>query len=560
VIQVRRVRTWLAVPLAAAAVCGAAVAAPGAAGAAVAAAGPASVPAGPGCPAGMLAWEPSATALASGDPQALAPGNLSAPAQAEFGAEALRLLSGDQVSWLGSTGCGQSQARSAGPAAGPPAGAAAPAARPALAAAPVPMTLEHWSGFQSRSSSFTGASMVWVVPTPLASAAPSTLSIWPGIGNGSDATTDLLIQAGTDQDQSGATTAWTEVVPGELEQPIAKMTVVPGDKMAVNVSWDQATGTAAFLVADITRHNAKMITQPVSGSPGGTAEWIVERSSLCATSDCNFLYLPHLLNFGSVQILNGFGIQTTGGTSTGNYIQALPRLILYTMKACLGSPTLATPGQLDAQGDFLDTFDHAGPVDPEFCEWTITPVDAAFKAILANVVAGAHLTDGAAGLALTCHQATLAGMTGINPSQQGSLATFVIISSAGLGSCTDANGNAWSLAQVAGSSWQLDGGTASADGVMTGELDNVAVNVSSDISGQTCKFRLAGRPSDGSTLVPDAIFTNPDQLNVTGASLAVSGVSGAGCGAAGVHDGDRFTLSAQYSTSNLTIESGPASG
>lgn len=543
-IQLRRARSWLAVPLAAIAVGGAAIAAPGTAGAAVTAAGPVSVPAGPGCPASMLAWVPSATALASGDPQALAPGSLSPQAGAEFGAEVLRLLAGQQVNWLGSTGCGQANTYSSVTRTG-----TAPAAQHrAAAAGPVATPLVNWSGFESDAGNFTGASMVWTVPAPRPSTAPAAISIWPGVGGGSS-TSDLLVQAGTEQDQSGTTIAWTEVFPVEAQVPVMGMTVVAGDQMAVHVSWDKATHTAAFLVSDITRHNTKMITQPVSGSSEGSAEWIVERTEFCDNGACIY---PHLLDFGSVQILNGFADQTSsGGITTGKYIMAWPKLVIHDMQPCLSTTNLAVPSQLDSQGDFVDTFDHAGPVDPTACMWRISPANAAFRAVLSSTSA-AQLIDHAAGLAITCKQATLSGTTGT--AKLNDPATFVDFSAAGFSACADSSGGIWSATQAAGSPWELNSGTPSLDGVMPGEIDLVSVNVIGTISGQTCKFHLnSGVPST----TGDAIFTNPDQLQIKGASLTVSGVSGAGCGTAGVHNGDTFTLSATYTTTATTMLPGP---
>jgi hypothetical protein len=531
--------------LAAAALCAAAAvpAAVGPASAAVTAAGPTSVSAGPGCPAGMLAWLPSATALASGDPQAVAPGSLSPQAQASFGAQVLLLLAGHQVSWLGSTGCVQVDAVSGPPAVGALGHGAAPASLPADSTAPTLNPSANWSGYESFAGHFTGASMTWAVPTLTSTSSPAALSIWPGIGQGKSS--DKLIQAGTAQSQGGATFAWTEVVPGESEQQIGGMTVSPGDNMAVNVGWDASTGTAAFVVVDYSTQKVKEISQHVTGSSGNTAEWIAERTEFCGSGSVNCVpgIYPHLLNFGLVGIVNGAAdqIDSQGSTITG-YIGDFGKLNRRPMTNCIDSVTMANPSTLDNQGDFTDTFQHAGSVEPQQCEWTINPANATFRGDLASN-ATAVLYDKAAALNIICQQATLSGTTNPNPSYP----TVATITASTFTACADTHGGVWSAGAASGSAWLLDGDVASLDGVMTGDIADIAASVSGNLSGKTCAFRLSGSVPAG-----DATYTNPNGLRITGASLAVSSVSGAGCGTAGVQDGDTFTLTADYTVISPT--------
>jgi hypothetical protein len=552
--QLRRIRSRLAVLLAAAGLCAAAAAVPAAAGpasAAVTAAGPTSVSAGPGCPADMLAWLPSATALASGDPQAVAPGNLSPQAQASFGAQVLHLLAGHQVSWLGSTGCVQVDALSGAPAVGALGDMAASASLPAGSAAATPNISNNWSGFESDANHFTGVSMTWTVPTPTSTASPASLSIWPGIGQGSNS--DKLIQAGTEQSQGGATFAWTEVVPGEFQQQVGGMSVTAGDNMAVNVGWDHSTGTAAFVVADYSTHKVKEITQSVTGSSGSSAEWIAERTEGCGGSKCIPGIFPHLLNFGAVEIVNGAADQTeSDGSTVTKYIGGFGSLSNDTMQACAGSPTLATASNLDTQGDFVDTFDHAGTiVDPGHCRWTISPANATFRGVLASN-ATAVLYDKAAALNISCQQATLSGTTSANLNYP----AVATITAGTFNACADTHGSVWSASAASGSAWFLDGDAATLDGVMTGDIADIDATVSGNVSGKICAFQLTGNVPLG-----DATYTNPNGLRIAGASLAVSSASGAGCGAAGVDDGDTFTLTADYTvtspTGGIVLQPGP---
>ncbi len=450
-IRFRRLRSRLAAFAAAATVCAAAAAVPVAASPASAAAGPTSVSAGPGCPAGMLAWLPGATAVASGNPQEVAPGDLSAQAQASFGAQVLSLLAGQQVSWLGSTGCGQAATRSGPSRAAAPGGVGQP--RAAHPAASIPLApSNNWSGFKSDATHFTGASMTWTVPVLKSTASPAAVSIWPGIGRGDSG--DKLIQAGTEQGLGGATIAWTEVVPGELQQQIKGMSVSAGDQVAVNVGWDKSTGTAAFLFVNYSTHHAKEVTEPVTGSSGSSAEWIIERTEACGNGNCVPGTFPHLFNFGQIAIANAAAEQTASGSTVTKYISGFGMLLNEEMQACAGSPTLATASGLDTQGDFLDTFDNANNVvDPGHCEWTISPPSAAFHGDLASH-ATAVLFDKAAALSITCQQATMSGTTGPSQVPNQPVAT---ISASAFAACADTKGGVWSAHLSSGSTWFLEG-------------------------------------------------------------------------------------------------------
>lgn len=525
------------VSVAAAGVCGAAALTAGAVNPVADAAtvtAPGSVPAGPGCPAGMLAWLPSATEMTSGNPLEVAPGGMSVQARTDFGTHVLHLLAGHQVRWLGSTGCTQLNSY----------------------ASSTPQTLANWSGFESHAKHFTGASMTWTVPSTVSTPSPAALSIWPGIGGGSGSG-DELIQAGTEQADGGSDLAWTELFPLESQQAVNGMTVASGDNMAVNVAWDASTGTAAFLLVNYTTGVAKQVSQKFSGSSGGTAEWIAERTGFCDSGNCIY---PHLLNFQGLTVLNGAADQTvscsTGTCTVTKYIGGFGSLFADTMQNCLANQPMAKPSNLDSQGDFTDTFEHDGPVDPSQCEWRISPASATVHAsLLSN--GSATFTDKTATLAIVCPTATLTGTTSFSPaSQQGSVATFVTLTKASFSACSDSRGDVWSAAQSSGSQWLLNGGTASTGGVMTGEIDTVDIAVTGDVSGKTCDFQLTGRIPAGS-----AIYTNPNDLRITGASLAVARTSGAGCGTAGISNGDAVTLTAPYqvtsSTGGMVISPGP---
>jgi hypothetical protein len=500
----------------------------------------------------MLAWLPSAADMASGNPQAVAPGNLSPQVQTDFGTQVLSLLAGQDVSWLGSTGCTQSDVYAVTRAHG---ASGAPAARRrASTAALSPLSSSpNWSGFQSSLKHFTGASMTWVVPTPGSATAPAAISIWPGIGQGTSAS-DELIQAGTQQNADGSSSAWTELYPLEPEQAVNGLRALPKDNMAVNVTWDSATHTAVFLLVNYSAHKEKMITQSFSGSSGSSAEWIVERPQLCV-STC---IIEPLLKFGSVSIVNGAADRTVNGTTTVSYIGSFSDHSRIPMMNCIGDKTLASPASdVGQQGDFSDTWKQAGPADPFAagfnCQWTISPASAPFNASVLSP-AKAMLNDTTAGLAIACGLSTLSGTTSSSPEPQiGAPATLVTLTNSVFNSCADPSGNVWSATQVSGSLWDIRGHEGSTGGVTTGDIGGpgggVQANVTGTISGKSCTFLLSGTvPSGGLT------YTNPDTLKITTASLTVSNVSGAACGTVGVHDGDAVTWSASYHVNSLVID------
>jgi hypothetical protein len=575
VIHFRRTRTRLVVSLAVVAVCGVAITGPGAVGQAAAATagkasataagpGPTGVPAGPGCPSAMRAWVPVATALASGNPQEVAPGSLSPQARAEFGAQVLRILAGHHVRWLGSTGCGGVNARTATATRGASSQAAASSAQcPSGTSGSISSKpTQNWSGFESDAQSFTGASMTWTVPTPGPSTAPALMSIWPGIGSGSSSG-DQLIQAGTEQGVGSSPLAWIEVVPQlPLQCTVNGMTVSTGDNFAVNVGWDASTSTAAFLLADYSSGVVKEITTPVSGSSGSSAEWIVERTESCANSACTPGIFPHLLDFKDLDIANGAAEQTNSqGITTEKYIGQFGSLVSHPMNDCAGKETLATitwnSTTLSSQGDFLDTFDHPGPVDPGHCQWTISPASGNFTAGLSST-STLTLDDTTAKLPIGCGQSTLSGTTDFS----GAYPTVATITNVSSPDCVDPNSNVWSVDQVSGSTWNINGDTASLDGVMTGDIGgpggDIEAHVTGKAFGESCSFQVSGTVPEGGLT-----FTNPRTLLISTAKLTVSDVTGTGCSAngVGVKDNDAATLSATYVISSpgggISIKPGP---
>lgn len=531
--------------------CAALAGTPGAAATSPAPGTPAAMPTRPGCPPGMRFWMPHVTAMPPGDPQALAPANLSHGERAAFGSQAGRILAGHHIRWLRTAGCGITRI-TAGPAPAaarlaPGRGPLATAEQPAQAEQPAKLAV-NWSGYQSEVGYFTGVSMAWDVPAVSTAVPNGHLSIWPGIGEGAD---DTLIQAGTETDADGSIYAWTEILPPQnTEVLISDFAVHAGDNMAVNVGWDPATYTAAFLVVDYTTGvAAPPITETVKGaSSGDTAEWIVERS------ETDPIY-PPLTKFGTEAIVNGAADQTIDGSTTVDYIGQLSDYYPLDMTDCsgyeneTGTPALAVPSaNVDSEGDFTDTWENGGPPgDPVECEWFISPSGAAFSAT-AGVTGEFSVTDSTAGLVLTCSSATLSGKTG-DTDQYAVPASLATITSASLG-CTDPRSDSWSASIPSGTTWDLNADTGSTDGVTTGDLSGIALQMTGTVSSQSCAFQLTGSAPEG-----DVTYTNSDaDLGISAATLTVSHVTGAGCATIGIHNADTATMSASLTTSpSITV-------
>jgi hypothetical protein len=134
-----------------------------------------------------------------------------------------------------------------------------------------------WSGYSVGGGPFSGVAGTFTVPTLAPAATAAFADEWvgiDGIGTGS------LIQAGVAEtyDVSAsrvAAQAWWQVLPAEpLAQPIADLTVTPGDSIAVRI--ERVGGTEwSITLTDETTGATFTTRQPYSG-PQASAEWIVE--------------------------------------------------------------------------------------------------------------------------------------------------------------------------------------------------------------------------------------------------------------------------------------------
>lgn len=159
--------------------------------------------------------------------------------------------------------------------------------------------------------------------------------------------------------------------------------------------------------------------------------------------------------------------------------------------------------------------------------WTVSPANTAFTATQSgNLV----MTSGST--TITCTAGKESGTTG-DGSNAAALATLSNGSESG---CTDS---------VAGGSWtvSLSGGSLAgssySNGVTTGTINGMTAKASGSDFGLGCSFTATG------TLT--ATYTNSSAtLKITGGTMTLSNVSGAGCGFAGIANGNTGSVTGAY--------------
>ena len=347
-----------------------------------------------GCPAGSALYVPDQQSIAAYGTAALVPANMPEVRRTAAADPALKPFASAGIHWLSSVHCGRSDHSNGGfggegghlPGTLTRSQTVSPMDTPTQRYCNVVPAVDcsaNWSGYESGpgapAGSKTGASMDWNVPTQSGSDDNSdAISVWPGIGRGSSS--DYLVQAGTESDQtshlggifkSHSYTAWYEVVPGENEVPIDDISVHPGDHMSVLVFYDGSTQEGSFLVLDVTTNQAVDMQQTVPGPTGSQSEWIVERS--CSGSNPNSCNYQKLGNFGTEHISNAGGNVTSGDTispfslaGNGAVPSSDPQQI--PMTNCARTQFLAWPDYPDNTGlGFDDIWQNYGPVEAENC-------------------------------------------------------------------------------------------------------------------------------------------------------------------------------------------------
>jgi hypothetical protein len=181
----------------------------------------------------------------------------------------------------------------------------------------------NWSGLEDWGQQFTGVSGDWTVPTSNPTQGPNDtgtykpedMSTWIGVDGDptfQDSDDPSLIQVGTDSPSQTGTTdgyeTWYELLPG-FEIPL--FLVHPGDQIeAVITETAQSPDIWEVAIEDVTTGVAWSDSGITYDSPGDTAEWVQEATTLCTGPDA--CAISQFQDFGSVTFTD-MGYTAGGG-------------------------------------------------------------------------------------------------------------------------------------------------------------------------------------------------------------------------------------------------------
>ncbi len=133
--------------------------------------------------------------------------------------------------------------------------------------------------------------------------------------------------------------------------------VKPGNVIRASVTYSSATNKFTVTIKNINTGATRSATQSVAGAQRSSAEWIVERPSLCSAFSC---VLSTLANFGT----SYFGYDKTGVSGTSyatingvNHPISSFTDAAITMVGSGSGPILAKPSPLTSDGmSFTDAY------------------------------------------------------------------------------------------------------------------------------------------------------------------------------------------------------------
>ncbi|MDX6685823.1 MAG: hypothetical protein QOF26_1465 [Baekduia sp.] len=179
-------------------------------------------------------------------------------------------------------------------------------------------TSSNWAGYVVARSqvTFRHVSATWVQPAVTCTAGRATYSAtWVGLG-GNSAASPALEQIGTEADCSAGGTArystWYELVPDVSHS--AKLTLHAGDTVHASVA--VASHVVTLKLSNLTRGTSATKTLHASTVDVGSAEWIVEAPSLCASASMSSCSVGALANFAPTAFSRASATTTAGHTGT----------------------------------------------------------------------------------------------------------------------------------------------------------------------------------------------------------------------------------------------------
>ncbi len=174
-----------------------------------------------------------------------------------------------------------------------------PSAQPAVKNSISPSGSTNWAGYviEAPAGKISDVQMSWIVPTVSCSFLSGTYAaVWVGIDG---AGTNTVEQIGTDSNCGilGASYyAWYEFYPQNSVTISDK--VSSGDVISAQVIFSSLTELYTLKITDHAQNWVFQASGTVSGAQESTAEWIIERPTLCSILfGCS---LASLSNFGNV--------------------------------------------------------------------------------------------------------------------------------------------------------------------------------------------------------------------------------------------------------------------
>lgn len=199
----------------------------------------------------------------------------------------------------------------------------------------------NWAGWADPTSNgaVTAVSGSWVVPSLSCPSRGTTyVAIWVGIDGYTSSTVEQTGVLGECYRGVAIYSAWYEFYPAGMVT-FSGQSVAAGDSVAASVTYSSGTYTVSLAVNGGTPNTA---SATVSAAQGSSAEWIVERPSLCNANSCT---VSTLANFGSTGFTSA---SATVSGSSGSISAASDSAI--TMVGGSRGPVLAQPSALDSTG------------------------------------------------------------------------------------------------------------------------------------------------------------------------------------------------------------------
>ncbi len=227
----------------------------------------------------------------------------------------------------------------------------------------------NWSGHQGSLSKPNSAIADWKVPSsgdPVGITSTYS-STWPGIGQGTGKSTDELIQDGTEQDASCSNILhgtcqgfghtyyfWFEMFPDESQLEVTNIGVTAGNSVETSATYSYSTHHATFAICNLSKNICGTAVQTSPGPPAGTAEWIMERTTVGGK-------LPYLADYGTLSVSKAKACDNSN--SSCHTISGLGNAFRWTMLTCNQQTIMSETSGLAGGNAFTATWESKGDND-----------------------------------------------------------------------------------------------------------------------------------------------------------------------------------------------------